>query len=312
MQQQGHIRLLRSFKDWRYYSDPSTCRLYEHFLISANFAPTDYLGITLDRGQYYASLSEISGETGLSKQQIRTSLHKLIAVGEISTKQTLGKTLVTICNYDSYIDDQHDTNTETTQEQHDANTGATRPLYMYNKNDKNDKNEKNDKKETGGGILRKSYASCSTVEQRIAYERHFLTEHNVQADTPLFSAIMEWLQYHRDIKKPYKSDLSLNRLLGEIKKYSGGKTEAAIEVINQSIANNWQGLFELKQNKQTTKQDITADGVKLGYNERVVTKDDGTQYRTYGDSGAVVPMDAPPRPGWDYQWDCESNLWFRC
>ena len=53
----------------------------------------------------------------------------------------------------------------------------------------------------------------------------------------------DWLKFRSDIKKPYKSKHSIEAVL----KILGQNTEqTAIKMIEQSIANGWQGLFPLK------------------------------------------------------------------
>jgi len=53
-----------------------------------------------------------------------------------------------------------------------------------------------------------------------------------------------WLQFRADIKKPYKSDLSIQMIFKKLSKYPEA---TAIAMIEQSIENAWQGIFEVKQ-----------------------------------------------------------------
>ena len=52
-----------------------------------------------------------------------------------------------------------------------------------------------------------------------------------------------WKDYRKEIKKPYRSEMSENVALKNLGKYS---EETAIAMIENSIANGWQGIFELK------------------------------------------------------------------
>lgn len=58
-----------------------------------------------------------------------------------------------------------------------------------------------------------------------------------------------WVDYRRDLKKPIKSQLTVTQAINLLErcKCSGYQPE---EIINQSIANGWQGLFEPKGAKQ--------------------------------------------------------------
>lgn len=64
-----------------------------------------------------------------------------------------------------------------------------------------------------------------------------------------------WLTYRREIKKPYRSAMSEQAALKNLSKHP---EETAIAMIENSIANGWQGIFELKTNgngKSTAKAD---------------------------------------------------------
>ena len=55
-------------------------------------------------------------------------------------------------------------------------------------------------------------------------------------------ALQEWIKYRKEIKKPLKS-MSIDRVKKKLSKYDYNTQEAMIE---QSIENGWQGLFEVK------------------------------------------------------------------
>lgn len=52
-----------------------------------------------------------------------------------------------------------------------------------------------------------------------------------------------WLEYRSEIKKPYKSFSSMRLQILELKKYND---EVVIKMIDQSIRQGWQGIFDLK------------------------------------------------------------------
>jgi len=58
-------------------------------------------------------------------------------------------------------------------------------------------------------------------------------------------AWQEWLEYRNDIKKPYKSQKSIDEALKDLKKYD---EPIAIAMLKQSIKNGYQGFFEIKPN----------------------------------------------------------------
>ena len=64
--------------------------------------------------------------------------------------------------------------------------------------------------------------------------------------------IHEFYEFRKALKKPI-IEASKQRFLDSLTKLSGGIESVAIDILNQSIANGWQGIFELKtQNNGTT------------------------------------------------------------
>ena len=100
----GFIKIDKRILEWGWYEDANTFRLWLHLLIKANWKDQKFQNLLVKRGQLVTSHNSLSEELGLTKDQIRTSLKKLIATGEI-TKTVPGKfTLINIENYCLYQD----------------------------------------------------------------------------------------------------------------------------------------------------------------------------------------------------------------
>ena len=79
------------------------------------------------------------------------------------------------------------------------------------------------------------------------------TEFPEELDTPEFRATwVEWIAHRIEIKKPMKP-LGAKKLL---KSLAEGGERKAIESINQSIANGWQGVFEVKAGSGAKSNDM--------------------------------------------------------
>ena len=75
-------------------------------------------------------------------------------------------------------------------------------------------------------------------------------------DETLNKAFSDYVDHRKQIKKPMSSR-AVELAIEKLNKLSGGDTDKAIRIINQSIGQGWQGLFELKENKAEKKvQDI--------------------------------------------------------
>lgn len=60
-----------------------------------------------------------------------------------------------------------------------------------------------------------------------------------------------WLDHRRQLKKPYRSSLSEQTALKKLSTYD---ERTAIQMIEQSIENDWQGLFEVKEKSNGTRK----------------------------------------------------------
>jgi len=105
MKQNGNwIKLNRSILEWEWYDDVNVARVFIHLLLTANYEPKKWHGVQIDRGQRVISISGLAEETGLTVQQTRTALGKLIATGEITKSATSRYTLITVENYSKFQD----------------------------------------------------------------------------------------------------------------------------------------------------------------------------------------------------------------
>jgi len=73
----GFIKIYRLFLEWEWYDDINTSRLFLHLLLKANFKDKKWHGIDVKRGEILTGRKELSKQTGLSEQQVRSSLNKL-------------------------------------------------------------------------------------------------------------------------------------------------------------------------------------------------------------------------------------------
>lgn len=125
MLENGHIKLHRSLLNWEWYSDLNTRVLFIHLLLVANWRPERWQGVLVGRGQRATSYSSLASETGLSVQNVRTSLKRLVLTGEITCVPHHKFTVISINNYEKYQDDNRAANTQPTGGQQAVNTPLT-------------------------------------------------------------------------------------------------------------------------------------------------------------------------------------------
>lgn len=75
------------------------------------------------------------------------------------------------------------------------------------------------------------------------------------ADELLNQAFLDYIEMRKKIKKPLATDRAVKLAMNNLEKLSGGDNDVAIQILEQSIMNSWQGLFPLKQEakKQSSK-----------------------------------------------------------
>lgn len=97
------IKLPRSIFDWDWYDKAETLSLYLYLLNNAKEKDVKHNGYVEHRGQFVTSLGKLSTVLGVGKQIVRTSLLRLTKMKliEVSTEKLYS--VVTICNYDSFI-----------------------------------------------------------------------------------------------------------------------------------------------------------------------------------------------------------------
>ena len=211
----GYIKLHRKLVNWEWYTDQNTFKLFIHCLLMANHKPNKWRGIVIGTGEFVTSLEKLSVETGMTIQQVRTSLKRLISTDEIAKKSTSQFTSIKVLKYCDYQTSENETNIPnnkpTTNQQQTNNKRIT-----TNKNDKNDKNDKNKD-------------SVSAFDQFIL-------------DNPEYKECLKAYKKMRvDMKKkmqPLAEKKFINKLNGFIEKGMNG-----IELVELAIEKNWLSIY---------------------------------------------------------------------
>ena len=105
----GFVKIYRSMLDWEWFNDSNTVHLFLYLLLKANHREKDWRGIAIKRGQLLTSINKLKNATHQSVQQTRTSLQKLKIAGVITIHSTSQYSIISICNYDKYQNDNKQT-----------------------------------------------------------------------------------------------------------------------------------------------------------------------------------------------------------
>jgi len=102
----GYIRLWRKITETSFYKKPKTAHLAIFLLLEANHKPFKMIynqkELIIERGQLVTGLYKLRRMTGLSIQNIRTSLKILANIGFLTSKSTSELTIINVCNYNEY------------------------------------------------------------------------------------------------------------------------------------------------------------------------------------------------------------------
>lgn len=120
-----------------------------------------------------------------------------------------------------------------------------------------------DKPYNGEPLTEKPYTEKpSTVNQTLlntnieSTDKQSKEEKNKKLEFGDFTEICNrWLKYKSDRKEKYVSDDSIQTFVKKLIKLSDNNPVKANLIIEQSIANNWAGIFELKQQAQSQQTD---------------------------------------------------------
>lgn len=132
-----YVKLFRKMFNWQWFTDVNTCHLFVVCVLKANWKPGYWKGQPYDRGQFYTSLESLAELSGLSVQQVRTSLKKLKSTNDLTEITTNKNRLITVVHYDLYQGKQQGyqqtSNKQITNKQQTNNNSIR--IYKNNKED---------------------------------------------------------------------------------------------------------------------------------------------------------------------------------
>ncbi len=98
----GWIKIYNKFLQWEWFDIAEMVQLFLYLLLNANYKDVVWRGVTVKRGQLITSRDKIGKDLRLTERQVRTCLSRLKSTGEISIKATNKYSIITICKYDEY------------------------------------------------------------------------------------------------------------------------------------------------------------------------------------------------------------------
>ena len=238
----GWIKIHRKILEWEWFDDSNTFHVFMYLLLRASIQDTSFHGVRVPRGCVVSSIPSMSAATGLTEKQVRNSLNHLKRTGEVAVKRYPKFGLYTVKNDDLYQADGQSNGQSNGQSKggqgavKGQSKGSQRAVL---KEDKEDKEDKEPKKE-------RSY---------------------YPGDAALDEAFRSFVEMRIKIKQPM-TDKAIDLAMGRLKKMASDPSgtmdnDLAIRILEQSVRNNWRDIYELKEEKNSTKTagqvDLTAE-----------------------------------------------------
>lgn len=102
MSEKGFVKLDRKVMSWGWKRDYKMVALWVEILLQANISDREYKGEKFERGTFPTSHKELSNNTGLSVQSVRTCLKRLKSTNEITIKSTNKGMKISVVKWDEY------------------------------------------------------------------------------------------------------------------------------------------------------------------------------------------------------------------
>ena len=235
----GWIRLYRKLQECWVWEDKEPfdkIGAWIDLLLTANHADAKLLFngelITVQRGQILTSVRKLSVKWKWSVNKVYRFLKLLESDKMLQKESNKDRTLLTIVNYsvyqggeytNEYTNGNSDGYTDGSTNEYKSETPTDTPSEHKQEcnNDKNVKNVNNNMREKKP---KKKY-----------YD-----------DPNLDSAFKEFLSMRTKIKKPLATEKAFSRLKNKLEDLSGGDTDMAIAILNQSVDHCWSDVYGLK------------------------------------------------------------------
>lgn len=137
----GWYRQYRNLFDRVWAKDAKAVSVYIYLHCHAYVQRGRWHNYDIYRGSCPMSRAAIMEGTGLTEQEVKSRLKKLVAYGEIVVKTTNLGNIITVCDYDSYTEQESlfdfAASNETPNEQPVNNPARNQPIYNKKKEDNN-------------------------------------------------------------------------------------------------------------------------------------------------------------------------------
>jgi hypothetical protein len=230
--ERGYVKLWRKTLDSRVMADETAFRLWCWCLMKAGHKRRYVFGELLEPGQFITGRDSGAAELGLKKGTWYSAMKRLESWGQIALLSSSRRTTVSVCNWETYQQDEEAPSAARQQRVNNASTTRQQPVNTNkNVNIKECKNERNKK----GGF------EPSAVELPEGLRTDAFTE-----------VWLQWIDHRREKRKPL-TPTAVSRQLAGLAKL--GSTRAVAKV-DYSIQQGYEGLYDPPANGKSKDIDL--------------------------------------------------------
>ena len=191
-------------------------------------------------------ISILESRTQMTRSTIYRSREQLIARGlvDIEMRGSSQSAIYSLRSLEGMLVSQYVSQGVSQNETHiGTQPEATSPLVSQNETQNGNIYRLN----SDVGNISSSEESDMSKREKPAKEKRFSLESWAkQQESPWRELMLVWFDYKRTRKESYRSEMGAKKCLTMLRNLSGGNAEVAQRIIDQSMANNWAGLFALK------------------------------------------------------------------
>lgn len=255
----GYIKLHRKMLDWGWYQNQNVKDLFIHLLLIANFKESQFEDMTIYPGQIITSINSLSKGTKLSTRNVRTALDKL-EKSKILTKQATNRfTIITIKNWELYQGNDFDMTNQVTSDRQASDKQVTSDR-QHHKNANNAKNEKNNppivppRRGQSDNVKAGTVKATSKAIKEITVEE--LDDLTQGFKGELYIKIHDFVAFRREMGKPMTLR-AVKLFLKHLHELSEANGDKGIAIIEQSMRNGWQDIYQLKDRQREEKRKVS-------------------------------------------------------
>lgn len=240
-----YIKLNRKIIGWEWFSDVPVAHFFTYCLLSANWKEGKFQGKMIERGEFVTSLEKISGETGLSIQQIRTAISKLEKTGEVTNKSFNKYRIIRVNNYCLYQGEQQTNNNQITNNQQTNNKQITTIEEVKNIRTKE--------------VKKKDKPPISPFEEI----------EKIDFSEKIKECLKEWFEYKKQKKeKSYQTEMGFKKFVTQVRDaVERCGEEKVIGQFDYAMSRGWSGAYLDKIDPEKKQGSFDADSFMRRFEE---------------------------------------------